>query len=767
MDLPNLFSKQTSESKNLFITLLLTDQSVQSGLWYVADQKIIISNQSNVRYFGNDEERLIQIDEALQDLGQESEETDEVLLGLEPNWVNEQGILAARKQELKKITDDLSLNAVGFVLTTEALFQYFVQQNNYLSTVILYVGAKFIELILARQGKQVASLSVGRSDDIVLDLKEALARLEQDANSQGKKLPSSLLLASAVVDQEKLQNYQQQLLEVDWQQELQFVQTPVIEIFNSEKLLKVVTREGGRAIAQANQLVPQDETAEKAQSENANTTETKDKMSSFGVPVASEQESNQPPSLPQKKSSLNFQASTQGGTTAVPETAAAVPASRKIMEKNSKFKIFGRVFGSKFNKKSSSQQPSLQPKTFRPQKRRVSAKSNKIKLIALIGVVAGFLVSAVIGYFYLKQNYQAQVFVQPATVTVNKELTIKLDPNIQETDTENLVLKASVVTKEVYGSDSLATTGVKLVGEKAQGEVVLLNKTNEEKTFEAGTELSHEDLKFTLDDDVTVPAATIEENPSGDGETKKYGQATAAITAVEIGADSNLTQDTTLSIAQFSQDTYAAKLEEDLTGGSSREIRVVAEEDRQELLTTLRQRLLKQAKDEFETESGNGQYITPTNNYEIVKQEYSAEVGDEVEQLSLDLSLSVQGITYTMDDLKLLGAVVLQSEVPEGYRLLDQQPEILSQPAEETETADQVMLEIQLSSQAVADLNSEEIQQSISGMLMTEAQTSLVSDGKIFQAEIKLSPQIAYWFFKTLPSDQERIELRLQDLDLE
>ncbi len=202
-----------------------------------------------------------------------------------------------------------------------------------------------------------------------------------------------------------------------------------------------------------------------------------------------------------------------------------------------------------------------------------------------------------------------------------------------------------------------------------------------------------------------------------------------------------------------------------MTGGSSREIRVVADEDRQELLTTLRQRLLKQAKDEFEAESGNGQYITATNNYEVLEQEYSAEVGDEVEQLALDLNLSVQGITYTMDDLKLLGEAVLQSEVPEGYRLLDQQPEILSQPAEEAEAADQIMLEIQLSSQALADLNSEDIQQRIGNMLITEAQTNLVSDEKISQAQIELSPQFTQWFFKALPSDQQRIVVKLQELD--
>ncbi len=153
MDLPNLFSHKQSINRDTYLSLLLTDQSAQSVLWRAAEQKIILLNKSVVRYFGNEDERLIQVDESLRDLGEDSEGVDQVLFGLEPNWVNKQGIIPAKKKELKQITDKLDLKVVGFVLTTEALRQYLVTHNQYLSSVLLYVGAHFLKIVVIRQGK--------------------------------------------------------------------------------------------------------------------------------------------------------------------------------------------------------------------------------------------------------------------------------------------------------------------------------------------------------------------------------------------------------------------------------------------------------------------------------------------------------------------------------------------------------------------------------------------------------------------------------------
>ncbi len=752
MDLPNLFTKNQSDSLNLFLTLVLTDRSVQSGLWRVSDQKIILSNQSGVHYFGTDKERLIQIDASLLDLGKEADATDAVLLGLEPNWVDEEGILEERKKELKEIADSLSLNAVGFVLTTEVLHQYLIQKNVHLSSVVLYVGAGFIELILIRQGEKVKTLSVGRSEDIASDLKEALARLDQKSNSQGKHLPPNLLLASTSVDQEKLEQYRQQLLEQDWQQELQFIQTPVIDIVNQDKLLQIITQEGGKAVAQDRGLLPPSEASSSQEStqdltQKQEQPEDTQEATSFGVPVGDNFQTAGAFEEPQQKDDSQ-------------EEELAVAADSTPMKQDQKKQDEQGIFKKKnlainpFKGKKKDSGP-LQPDTAIA-KNKKSPKSLKIKFIAALGILAGIIVSAVIYFFYLNNNYQAQVVIQPAVIALSKDAVITLDPQVEQTDAENRVLKARVLQKEVSGTNSMDTTGVKLVGEKAAGTVTLFNKTESEKSFEAGTELSSGEIKFELTSDVTLPPATTEENPSGDGATLEYGQIEAEITALEIGAEGNLSEDTAFQIGDFSENTYQAKAAEDLSGGSSREIRVVAEEDQQELLVSLRQRLLKQARDEFESESGDGQYITPTDVYEIISQNYSAEIGDEVEQLTLDLTLQAQGITYTAEDIRLLAKDVLESEIPPNYRLLEESSDFLSQPPEENGETDLITVQMQLTGNAKAEVDEGQIKQEVADLLIAEAESKLNSQETIEKAGISLVPQFSQWIFKTMPN-QERI----------
>ncbi|KUK79612.1 MAG: hypothetical protein XD95_0269, partial [Microgenomates bacterium 39_7] len=84
MGLPNVFSKKQTHKNELFISILLTEKSVSSSLWRVINQDVSILNQSRLRFFLTQEEQLIQCDESLQDLGKESEQTDQVLFALEP-----------------------------------------------------------------------------------------------------------------------------------------------------------------------------------------------------------------------------------------------------------------------------------------------------------------------------------------------------------------------------------------------------------------------------------------------------------------------------------------------------------------------------------------------------------------------------------------------------------------------------------------------------------------------------------------------------------
>ncbi len=581
-------------------------------------------------------------------------------------------------------------------------------------------------------------MSVGRSDNIVSDLKEALARLNQEEDD-GKKLPPNLVLSSAVLDEEKLQNHRQQLLEQNWKEELNFIQAPIIDLIAHDKLLSIVTRQGGQAVAQASGLLinqdPSLETPEE-QSEGLDSKEQEPlsssaaedpEISSFGVPVKRNlADSDNLTAVSEKRDDPSTDSNNQRQNKTTPVT-------------------------SEINKSDKS--------LFSSSKTRGIKQSNKlnIKLIAIIAMIAGLITTVAIGFFYLKQNYMAQIVVIPSLKDINQDVIITLDPNAAKTDAAANILKAEVVAKEVSGSNNRQTTGIKLVGEEATGTINLFNKTNEDKTFAEGIIITSGELVFSLDEEVIVPAATVEENETGDGEVKEYGQLETTATAEEIGADSNISQDTELQVEDFSEDTYSAKAVSDFSGGSSREIRVVSEEDREELLVSLRQSLLKEAHDEFASESNNGVYFNPTDNYQIVSQQFSHEVGDEVEQLSLDLTLSAEAISYTSGDLKLLAQEVLQGQVPEGYQLLDQAPEIMSQPVEEEQAGEQMQLEANLSGQMQAVVDEDQVKKDVSGLLITQAQTNLKANEKINQTTVELKPSISRLIFKKLPNDSTRL----------
>jgi hypothetical protein len=245
---------------------------------------------------------------------------------------------------------------------------------------------------------------------------------------------------------------------------------------------------------------------------------------------------------------------------------------------------------------------------------------------------------------------------------VAKDARITLDPKAAATDPEKLILKAELTKKDVTGSDILATTGIKLVGDKAGGVIKIFNKTAALKTFTKGTELTSGAIKFILQDDVQVASASVIQN-GVESETRDYGEAETKVTAIDIGAEANLAKDATLKIASFDAGTYTAMVKEGLTGGSSREVRVIATEDRLKLQKTLLADLTKKAEAAFKADSGNGRYLMATNRTLQTTAKFDGEVGKEAETLALEMTVTFEGLQYTREDLKPIIVKVLGGEL--------------------------------------------------------------------------------------------------------
>lgn len=715
MKLPNPFSQKQPQSDlkdKSFLALLLSDSAVQSALWKVIDDKVVVSRRSKIYPYTVDDakDRLQKIDLSFQDLGPDSQETDDVVFGLDPNWAETEKIDSSKKKCLKDIKKLMDLNPIGYVVTNEALYKYLLQENKMLSAVILYIGEAFVNLSLVRQGRLTYSQSVGRSEELISDLKEAVARFLQNAPGS-TQFPPNVILASAVISFEKLQDYQQKLIEQNWADDFNFVQNPVFNLFTPEKIIDAVVIEGGQAVMQSqSKKMIEEEVGVKDKAEEPIKEEVAEQgqTTTFGIPV--------------KQKFVE------------PELAVSDEVKQVAAEKSG--------FA----------------------KRRLSEKNNskaKVKKVIIGGVIAGVIALVGFGYLFLSRSYSVLVSIKPQTKTISEEAEVILDPGSNKSDADKLILKAKEVAKIVQSTDKKITTGVKLVGEKAKGKVTVFNKTTEEKTFEKGVIFKTGELEFTIEEDLTVPAADTEENEGGDSETKVYGKTEVELVAVEIGADGNIKEDAEFKISDFSDETYSAKSIEDFSGGSSREIRVVAEQDQTGLLNDLKKTLTDQAKDELEKELGEGQYVVATDQYKIIKQEYSAEVGEEVEEIELSLSLELKGLSYTVEDIKPIAQELLTKKVSEGYQLVEGNPEILSQPAQKDDESGQYKIMLNLSSQTVAQIDASKWQEELKNLELGQAKAKLNEQDNIDQAQLLFRPGLAKTFFKNLPAKTERIEVKI------
>jgi hypothetical protein len=722
MGLPPVF-KTKQPAVSFYITLLLSDSNIQTALWQLDDQGIGILSKSTVHEYGDDEQAVTQSDKALQVLGKKSEEVNDVVFGLPHTWVDDQGVTAAKKPLLKTLTEELSLKAVGFVVTSEAVAKHLIADNPRLSILLVEFGQHELYLSLISQGKLISTKFVGRSGDTMADMTEALARLNAHQEEE-VKLPEKMIVSSLDLNSSELKDQQQLLLNHDWVNSHPFTHPPTVELLDQEVILEAVVEQGGSPITgkpvakpkveeTTSKVIQEPEIIAKAKKEDLaiEVNPQKTQATSYGVPIKLDdlEKRIQPEIKPQDEVNLPHSIESKN-------------------ESSSKIKM---KFYSWFNEHKS---------------------------FAIGGFFAGILALVVITGVWLNTGVKAVVELSLAVESISKETTIILNPNPNSTNVDELVLAAHTIEKNASGKKTKETTGVKVVGDQAKGKITLYNKVEAVKVFDQGTKISKGDLVFTLDEEVEVASASTKE--SAGSKKTEYGKKEVMVTATDIGADHNLAAETELQVASFDPGTYSATITESFAGGSSREVRVVSVGDRDQLVEELRKKLLDEAKQEIEENLEEGEYIASANIYKVSEQTLDAEISDEIGAVTLDLSITVRALTYKTEDLKPLAQKVLESDIPAGYTLANSEPQIMSAPDQEASSSGVVSLLVNITSEAKPDLNWEELKQEISGKRIDEVKQTLVAKDDINSVEISLIPGIAAQLYPRVPKDPTKIEIQ-------
>src|SRR3989344_2934591 len=712
MPLPFLSKKPKLDSREYLFALEIDHGRVKSAVWSVINNRTqVLSISTPVNWDDTTDDSLVSAcDQSLSDAAARLDaagkiQPEKVILGLPSDWLAQEKIAPVRLKSLKYLSHKLSLKAVGFVVTPEAMVRF--QQHTEgvpLTAIMLGIWTSLLEMTLVRLGKTDRIHLIKRSSAIVSDVVEGLSRY-----SHVDMLPSRILLYDSGLDLEEIR---QQLLAHPWkapQTRLPFLHFPKIEILPSDFSIVAIALAGGTEVAQAiglmspvPDILPEIEPQEIVQPE-----------AGVDLGFVAEQDVAQfsPPPVIE------------------PVAPPISPALKKLaVRRFPKISLRAIAF------------PGLRLPRFS-----VGGKPLLIFLIAVL-LLAGLFG----GYWYLPSS--------TVTLTVDKRILehqfeLVADTDAGEAGGDTGVFPAVYSETSVSDQSSVPTTGSKLVGDKASGSVSVINGTSVPRSFPSGTAItSPSGLKFMFDSDIQIASA------SGTADPNSYqpGKGTVKVTAAQIGTDSTLSAGTQFKIGTFSTLDFVAKNEEAFSGGSSRQAQVVSKDDISKLRQSLSASLRERAREDLVSRASDDENVIPESiSLETESEDFSHKLDAEAAELNLKLEVKATGLVISNSELNSLVAEQIQSRIPEGFT----QSGDISYTFDVKEAGKQkVALTVNVSAPLLPRLDNSQIIRDLTGKSPGQAKDYLAGLPGVLQVEFTFSPRMPSGLL-TLPHVSSKINL--------
>lgn len=282
-------------------------------------------------------------------------------------------------------------------------------------------------------------------------------------------------------------------------------------------------------------------------------------------------------------------------------------------------------------------------------------------------VVAWVLFISVLGAFgaaiYLIVP-SARVTLVPHNEPIRVTMHVALDPNIAKVDVAMARIPATYIAVEVEGNAQTPTTGEKGIPTyNAKGKVVFVNQLGVPVNIPKGTAVRTSAfgsvIRYFTTADVTVPGG--------------FGaQAEAPIEAAEPGAFANIGPNLINEVEGVASISVKVTNPEPTSGGGSRVVPAVTQEDRDRVRSQLMQQLLQQAYVEMYNRLGEQEFVPPETLFvgEVLDETYDRYVTEEATSLSLQMRLRVLGLKIGMQDANTLVYAEMAARVPPDYELI-------------------------------------------------------------------------------------------------
>ena len=321
------------------------------------------------------------------------------------------------------------------------------------------------------------------------------------------------------------------------------------------------------------------------------------------------------------------------------------------------------------------------------------------------------------------------------------------------TDVSNNEISGKFVTDTQDGKATIDTTGKKETGDKAKGTVTIFNSADSPRTFTEGTAItSSNNLEFTLDKSVTVASG------SSDPINPKSGQANVTVTASKFGTSYNLPSGTKFTIGELS--TVAAKNDDAFSGGTTKNVSVVAKADIDKLTKQLTSDLEKKAREELSKQVTSDSVLLPVfSSEDFSKKSFSKDADDEAQQVSLTAEIEFTGIIYSKKDLISFAKDSFQKEL--GPNLVIDEKNLSLDVKDFEKTDDGVSGIMEITAILLPKIDEKSLASEIAGKSLSDAQRRLEGLPKVETVEIRISPSIPF-LPKRLPISSGKIKFIIE-----
>lgn len=757
MKLPLSFSKE--QKKEFFLALVLRNEKINAVFMEEVGGKIHVLSKHAQDFEKSIEESTVEelletADKAISSAEQhlpEKLEAVKTIFGVKGSWVEDNKIKKDYLAKLKKISDELGLIPIGFLVIFEAVsFLLEKEEGAPVSIILAETGKKFVSAALIKGGKikEFKTSEITQSPAKTLD--NILKHFTSDV------FPPKIVIFNGEEDES------QEFINHKWSSGLSFIQIPQVVTLPSEfdaraVLFGAATQLGFEVLDK--ELPQEDEIPaefhdepeqEEAVSEKIKTIPNESSMEYFGFAEGKDVAKEPLPKPAQVKDEMPKEAledlsdkdlAKAEQIEEIPEVVAEKEGEKRQLPENA----FGIVSSGKNIIFKLFKNLSTLPLKTVFSLPRFFLSGGKLMLIPLVLVLL-ILLGGYFYYFSNKATVILNISAKPSEKT--QDVTFSSD---SATDPSNGILASQFFSVTEDGNTSGTATGKKEVGEKAKGTVTIFNNGDSSQNLPSGTSIkSSNDHIFTLDKGVTIPAA------SGDvfsGTTP--GKAEVSVTAKDIGQEFNLPSDTKFAIG--TSVSMAAKNDSAFSGGTKKDVTVVSDDDIKKLEDKLPKELESKGVNDLSKKISGDEVLLPVLISEkLVKKDLSKKVNDEASKVTLTGTVEYKGISYKKSDLVDFANGVLKNEISKD-EVIDPNS-LKTDVGEIKQDKDKVSAQVSIKGFVVPKIDEKEAIKKITGKSFSNTKDILIKYPQVSSVQINLSLSLPF-LPKMLPFSSNNIRI--------